>query len=88
MKRRQTIFRIASRFCKLIDNGVKSICLQYKAESRDGTADIARYTRISDVIWSLDCAIILSCIILTVVVACFYFAYFHFALPWPHDSLL
>jgi len=41
----------ASKFCKLIDDGVKSICLQFKAESRDGTADIAFYTRISDVIW-------------------------------------
>jgi len=31
---------IASNFCKLIDDGVKSLCLQCRAESRDGTADI------------------------------------------------
>ena len=42
---------IASNFCKLIDNGVKSLCLQCRTESCDGMADIACYTRISDVIW-------------------------------------
>ena len=41
---------IASKFCKLIDDGVKSICLQFKAESCDGMADRACYTCISDVI--------------------------------------
>ena len=29
---------------KLIDDGVKSLCLQCKTESRDGTSDIERYT--------------------------------------------
>ena len=43
---------IASNFCKLIDDGVKSLCLQCRTESRDGTADIACYTCISDIIWS------------------------------------
>ena len=41
---------IASKFCKLIDEGVKSLCLQCKAETHDGTADIASFTRISDII--------------------------------------
>ena len=45
-------FSIASKFCKLIDDGVKSLRLQFKTESCDGTADIARYTRINDIIWS------------------------------------
>ena len=38
--------RIASKSFKLIDDGVKSICLQFEAESCDGMADIARYIRI------------------------------------------
>ena len=42
---------IASNFCKLIDDGVKSLSLQCRTESCDGMADIACYTRISDVIW-------------------------------------
>ena len=42
---------IASKFCKLIDDGVKSIRLQFKVESCNGTAGIAHYTHISDVIW-------------------------------------
>ena len=44
--------KIASKFCKLIDDGVKSLCLQCKTESRDGTVDIERYAHISDIIWS------------------------------------
>ena len=48
--------KIASNFCKLIDDGVKSLCLQCRAESRaesrDETADIAHYTSIIDVIWA------------------------------------
>ena len=43
---------IASNFLKLIDDGVKSLCLQYRIESHDEMADIARYTCISDIIWS------------------------------------
>ena len=43
---------IASKFCKLIDDGVKSLCLLNKTESHDGMTDVAHYTSISDVIWS------------------------------------
>ena len=31
---------------------MKSLCLQCRAESRDGMADIVHYTRIIDIIWA------------------------------------